>query len=85
MSQVTNNKKFLEKSLLESFSETTWNDMLGAGKNMFAAHCCIFWIAIFLSFRCNNGFDLPELFMAYCCAPCYIVYKLGTQWEACIR
>lgn len=85
MSQDTKSKKFLDKSLLESFSQTTWNDMLGAGKSALTIHCFIFWIAIFLSFRCNNGFDMPELFMAYCCAPCYVVYKLGTSWEDCIR
>jgi hypothetical protein len=85
MTQVKQDKKFLKKSLLESFSETTWEDVMGYGANMFYINCFIFWIAIFLSFRCNDGFDLPELFMAYCCAPCYVVYKLGTSWEDCIR
>ncbi len=82
---MSQDKTVLKKTLYESFSETTWEDVMGYGKTMFYIHCCIFWVAIFLSFRCNNGFDLPELFMAYCCAPCYIVYKLGTSWEACIR
>jgi hypothetical protein len=33
--------------------------------------------AIYLSFKCNNGFDLLGFLGAVCYAPIYIIYKLA--------
>lgn len=35
------------------------------------------FFAIYLSFKCNNGFDLVGFLGACCCAPLYIAYKLA--------
>ena len=78
MSDLNKDKSFWKKSLFESFSDTTWEDVMCYGTTMFYVHCFIFWLAIFFSFKCNNGFDLPDFFMAVSCSPCYIAYKLGT-------
>lgn len=32
--------------------------------------------AIYLSYSCNNGFDLVGLIGACCCGPLYVIYKL---------
>ena len=48
----------------------------------------IFWlfliiIAIFLSHKCNNGFDILGALAGLCCPLCYIPYKLFIQ--ECIK
>lgn len=35
-------------------------------------------IALYLSFKYNNGFDLGGFLAACCCSPFYIAYKLAT-------
>jgi hypothetical protein len=39
----------------------------------------IWAIAIFLSIRCNGGFDLGGFLAAWFFAPIYIIYKLATM------
>jgi hypothetical protein len=41
-----------------------------------------FWMlmtffAIYLSFKCNKGFDITGFLGACCCSPIYIAYKLA--------
>jgi hypothetical protein len=33
--------------------------------------------AIYLSFKCNNGFDFGGFLAACCCSPLYVAYKLA--------
>jgi hypothetical protein len=44
-------------------------------------HSIIWWLitgfAIYLSWRCNSGFDVLHFLAALCCAPCYILYHLA--------
>ena len=35
--------------------------------------------AIYLSFRCNKGFNIGHFLLAFFCAPCYIIYHLATS------
>jgi len=49
----------------------------------------LFWslvtfFAIYLSFKCNNGFSLGGLLAALIFSPFYIAYKLGTHWDVCM-
>ena len=37
----------------------------------------ILGVAIFLSIRCNGGFDFGAFIAACCCSPFYIIYKLA--------
>jgi len=42
----------------------------------------LFWTivtfyAIYLSFKCNKGFDLTGFLGALCCSPMYIAYQLA--------
>jgi hypothetical protein len=33
--------------------------------------------AIYLTFKCNKGFNFGEFLLACCCAPFYVAYKLA--------
>ena len=34
------------------------------------------WVyALYLSFKCNNGFSFVGFLGACCCSPCYVAYK----------
>jgi len=41
------------------------------------------FFAIFLSFKCNGGFDFGGFLAACCCGPFYVAYKLGVDMDAC--
>ena len=41
------------------------------------------FFAIFLSFKCNGGFDITSFLGACCCGPFYVAYKLGTDMDTC--
>ena len=36
----------------------------------------IFFLALYLSFKCNKGFDLSSFLIACCCAPFYVIYRI---------
>ena len=40
-------------------------------------------LAIYLSFKCNNGFDFGGMLGALCCPQCYILYKYFTTINMC--
>ena len=42
-------------------------------------HTIMSLIAIYLSFRCNGGFDAGAFLMACCCPYIYIIYVLATK------
>lgn len=48
----------------------------------------LFWAgvslyAIYISFKCNNGFSLGGFLAAFFFSPFYIVYKYATSWSKC--
>lgn len=44
---------------------------------IYGVHFIIVLIALYLSIRCNNGFDLPAFLMACCCPYLYIIYIMA--------
>lgn len=44
-------------------------------------HVTMFFIAVFLSFRCNKGFDVGSFLVACVCPPIYIFYVLITEYD----
>ena len=48
----------------------------------------LFWtilglFAIFLSFRCNGGFNFGHFVAACCCGPLYVAYMLAVNYNKC--
>ena len=39
--------------------------------------------AIFLSFRCNGGFNFGHFVAACCCGPLYVAYMLAVNYDKC--
>ena len=44
-----------------------------------AIHFVVFLIALYLSFKRNNGFDLGSFLVALFCPYIYVIYYLATQ------
>ena len=42
----------------------------------------LFILAIYLSFKCNKGFNLFDFLIACCCSHCYIVYRLAVPCKS---
>lgn len=42
-------------------------------------HTVIALFAIYLSFKCNNGFSLVDFLIACCCPALYIIYRAATS------
>jgi hypothetical protein len=41
--------------------------------------------AIYLSFKCNDGFNLLHFLAALFFSPIYMIYMLATQYNKCIK
>tara|TARA_A100001388_G_scaffold106629_1_gene78160 strand:- start:158 stop:478 length:321 start_codon:yes stop_codon:yes gene_type:complete len=37
----------------------------------------VFIYALYLSFKCNDGFKLGDFLLACCCSSCYVAYRLA--------
>jgi hypothetical protein len=61
-----------QKKKKEGFSETGSLTGLMSG---FLVHIVIVIIAVYLSFKCNDGISI-ELLFAICCPACYLIYRL---------
>lgn len=42
-------------------------------------HTIMSFVAIYLSFKCNKGFNLLSFLLACCCPYIYIIYTLATK------
>ena len=42
-------------------------------------HTIVAFFAIYLSFKCGKGFNLPHFLAACCCPMCYIVYAFAVK------
>lgn len=52
----------------------------GVGRYIYSVfHLIMSLVAIYLSFKCNNGFSFGSFFVAFCCPYIYIIYVLATQ------
>lgn len=50
----------------------------------------LFWsavtiYAVYLSFKCNKGFNLGHTLLAFCCSPLYIAYQLAVNYNKCMK
>jgi hypothetical protein len=43
----------------------------------------LFVYAIYLSIKCNKGFNLGSFLAACCCSPCYVAYRLAMGVQGC--
>jgi len=46
-------------------------------------HMVVAIFALYLSFKCNKGFDIGSFLMACCCPYIYIIYKFATSEDFC--
>lgn len=46
-------------------------------------HLVVSVFALYLAFKCNNGFDLGGFLLACCCPYIYIIYKFATSDNFC--
>lgn len=73
---------FLNKQ--EKFQETTQNiSQVKYDPILSIVGYIIFFFAIFLSFRCNNGFSVWGFLGAFFFSPIYIIYKLTSTPKMC--
>ena len=73
MQQKKHNKEHMSGGLLPSVSLIFyWIIMIA-----------IYVFAIYLSIKCNGGFDFIGFLGAICCNWCYIAYKLVSDWDKC--
>ena len=55
-------------------------DKAATGRYIYSVfHSIMALLAIYLSFRCNNGFSLGGFFIALLCPYIYIIYTLATK------
>lgn len=52
----------------------------GTGRYIYSVfHLIMSLVAIYLSFKCNKGFDVGSFLVAFCCPYIYIIYILATK------
>ncbi len=52
----------------------------GTGRYIYSVfHLIMSLVAIYLSFKCNKGFDMGSFIVAFCCPYIYIIFVLATK------
>ena len=87
-SNYSNNSNNILNNTLENINNVV-NNTVNYVNGPTAKIISFFWsiiglFAIFLSFKCNNGFNFRSLMGAIFFGPFYVAYKLGTKWEVCM-
>lgn len=36
-----------------------------------------FFVAIYLSIKCHKGINVIDFLIAFCCSPCYVLYRIA--------
>ena len=62
----------------------TREDFNNTGSIGLIFHFIIGLVALYLSFKCNDGFDLGSFLIACCCPYIYIIYVLSTKQNMCM-
>ena len=77
---VTNNKKDVDESFINDDDEDIiegFTDEGAVSMIQYFVGLIIFFAAIYMSFKCNNGFHLGDMLLACCCSTCYLIYRLA--------
>jgi hypothetical protein len=45
----------------------------------YIVYTIMFVLAIFVSIKCNDGFEPKSFIAAFCCSPFYLIYKLAMR------
>lgn len=72
----------IKKEKSEEVLEDVYH-MESKSKKGYLFYTIILFYSIYLSFKCNNGFNPPDLLMAVTFPVCYVFYKVGTDFESC--
>jgi hypothetical protein len=79
MKMVNNNKSAFQDDV-ESETQPAVpesNERKIATIMMHILNVCLLIAALYLSFKCNKGFNFVSVLAAVCCSPCYIAYRLA--------
>lgn len=71
---IISKDKTLEEQLFNS-----QKDLCASSEIYTVFHTVLSIIAIYLSFRCNKGFDLMSFLIACCCPYLYIIFTIATK------
>ena len=87
LAKVNNNNNNNNNNSNNNIANNVYNNMKNSSN--VAKIISLFWtlvtfFAIYLSFKCNNGFDITGFLGALILSPFYIAYKLGTHWDVCM-
>ncbi len=76
----------IEHKKMENLNEDQLNKSViiyqtsGIGRYFYSIfHFIMALIAIYLSFKCNKGFNIGSFIIAICCPYIYIIYTLATK------
>ena len=69
-----------KKNIKEHFAAVATNP-IGQISSLFWSILGLF--AIYLSFKCNDGFNFGHFVAACCCGPFYVAYMLAVNYDKC--
>ena len=69
-----------ETKVERQLCDTKYLSKTGNGRYIYSVfHIIMSLVAIYLSFRCNKGFEIGHFLVAFCCPYIYIIYILATR------
>jgi hypothetical protein len=69
-----------DKGYYKTTNKCRSRDESSGGRYIYSVfHSIMSLVAIYLSFRCNKGFNIGSFIIACCCPWVYIIYVLATQ------
>ena len=69
--------KNLQKSKNDTSIKETFSNQNPINTLNSSIQLIILIFALYLAFKCSNGFDIGQVLLACCCSPCYIAYRLA--------
>jgi hypothetical protein len=82
---MSNNNVALKQMPTETTNQQTEEPVVvyqtsGTGRYVYSVfHLIMSFVAIYLSFKCNNGFNFGSFLVAFCCPYIYIIFILATK------
>ena len=79
---ATSSMSVSDNNTMVSVNKSTFDQYCSTPRAIYSVfHTIMFFIAIFLSLRCNRGFSLGSFLIACFCPPIYIFYILITEYD----